>query len=167
MTAEDDIALLAKPVTFHFSGKVAQNGTLKSAMTERLCAWSDPALSEENGKPTPEYLRLYEKWGEAQLGVFFRFCWVSIAHVYQRQASACSGTWPLTAEIQKQKRTPSSTRRRHGTRLKHSDLSSRPRNGMALWQLYSSLTAGVKHLIPLPTYPFRAVICNARQPPEW
>jgi hypothetical protein len=36
-------------------------------MTERLCTWDDDN-STECGKPTPEYLRLYEEWGKGQIG---------------------------------------------------------------------------------------------------
>jgi hypothetical protein len=36
-------------------------------MTERLCTWDD-ANSTECGKPTPEYLHLYEEWGQGQIG---------------------------------------------------------------------------------------------------
>ncbi|EGG10388.1 uncharacterized protein MELLADRAFT_33909 [Melampsora larici-populina 98AG31] len=41
---------------------------LKSAMTERLCTYSETDLGER-GKPTPEYLRLYKLWGEGQIGI--------------------------------------------------------------------------------------------------
>jgi 2,4-dienoyl-CoA reductase-like NADH-dependent reductase (Old Yellow Enzyme family) len=37
-------------------------------MTERLCTWDDTNL-DECGKPTPEYLRLYEQWGQGEIGV--------------------------------------------------------------------------------------------------
>jgi hypothetical protein len=36
-------------------------------MTERLCTWDDDN-STECGKPTPEYLHLYEEWGQGQIG---------------------------------------------------------------------------------------------------
>jgi 2,4-dienoyl-CoA reductase-like NADH-dependent reductase (Old Yellow Enzyme family) len=36
-------------------------------MTERLCAWSERDL-DERGKPTPEYIRVYEEWGKGQMG---------------------------------------------------------------------------------------------------
>ncbi|GAA6043533.1 hypothetical protein JCM8097_001206, partial [Rhodosporidiobolus ruineniae] len=60
--------LLAQPITFERSGKVAPNRTLKSAMTERLCTYSQDNL-DERGKPTPEYLKLYEEWGKGAIGV--------------------------------------------------------------------------------------------------
>jgi 2,4-dienoyl-CoA reductase-like NADH-dependent reductase (Old Yellow Enzyme family) len=37
-------------------------------MTERLCTWSDEN-PDERGKPTPEYVRLYEEWGKGEIGV--------------------------------------------------------------------------------------------------
>jgi 2,4-dienoyl-CoA reductase-like NADH-dependent reductase (Old Yellow Enzyme family) len=37
-------------------------------MTERLCTWSDEN-PDECGKPTPEYVRLYEEWGKGEIGV--------------------------------------------------------------------------------------------------
>ncbi|KAH9819696.1 hypothetical protein DFH28DRAFT_33952 [Melampsora americana] len=61
------IEVLAKPVTFK-GGLSAPNRVLKSAMTERLCTYSETDLGER-GKPTPEYLRLYKLWGEGQIGI--------------------------------------------------------------------------------------------------
>jgi hypothetical protein len=80
---------LRQPVKFARSGKIAPNVFLKvrcalalfsmtiwrvdrccalqSAMTERLCTWDD-ANPNECGKPTPEYLHLYEEWGQGQIG---------------------------------------------------------------------------------------------------
>ncbi|GAA6035118.1 hypothetical protein JCM8097_006369, partial [Rhodosporidiobolus ruineniae] len=55
------------PITFERSGKVAPNRTLKSAMTERLCTYSQDNL-DERGKPTPEYIKLYEEWGKGAIG---------------------------------------------------------------------------------------------------
>ncbi|BGP12917.1 hypothetical protein JCM10213_004336 [Rhodosporidiobolus nylandii] len=60
--------LLGKPITFPNSGKVAPTRTLKSAMTERLCSYDQEDLGAR-GKPSPEYLRLYEEWGKGQIGV--------------------------------------------------------------------------------------------------
>ncbi|GAA5921372.1 hypothetical protein JCM1841_002462 [Sporobolomyces salmonicolor] len=59
---------LAQPVTFPSSGKTAPTATLKSAMTERLCTYSQDNF-DERGKPTPEYLKLYEEWGKGKIGV--------------------------------------------------------------------------------------------------
>lgn len=90
-----DIALLASPITFPFSGRVAPNRFLKAPMTERLCRWSNedivplppftspfrspspfnfPTLILSNtqtqrGMPTPEFQHLYERWGEGGIGV--------------------------------------------------------------------------------------------------
>jgi 2,4-dienoyl-CoA reductase-like NADH-dependent reductase (Old Yellow Enzyme family) len=40
----------------------------QSAMTERLCIWND-AEPKTSGQPTPEYIRLYEEWGQGGIGV--------------------------------------------------------------------------------------------------
>jgi 2,4-dienoyl-CoA reductase-like NADH-dependent reductase (Old Yellow Enzyme family) len=79
-------ARVGTPVTFSRSGRTAPNVFLKvrpphlreggvlltrcdqSAMTERLCTWSDEN-PDECGKPTPEYVRLYEEWGKGEIGV--------------------------------------------------------------------------------------------------
>ncbi|KAH9819697.1 hypothetical protein DFH28DRAFT_1105412 [Melampsora americana] len=62
-----DIKVLTTPVTFK-GGLSAPNRVLKSAMTEKLCTYSETDLNER-GKPTPEYLRLYKLWGEGQIGI--------------------------------------------------------------------------------------------------
>lgn len=41
VTLSADQALLASPITFHHAGISAPNRFLKSAMTERLCEWSE------------------------------------------------------------------------------------------------------------------------------
>ncbi|KDE02332.1 hypothetical protein MVLG_07102 [Microbotryum lychnidis-dioicae p1A1 Lamole] len=60
--------LLSQPVTFHQSGKQSPNVFLKSAMTERLCTYDQEDL-DSRGKPTPEYIKLYEEWGKGKTGV--------------------------------------------------------------------------------------------------
>lgn len=57
---------LKKPVVFS-NGVSAPNVTLKSAMTERLCTWSDDDF-KKRGWPTPEYINLYKVWGEGEIG---------------------------------------------------------------------------------------------------
>jgi 2,4-dienoyl-CoA reductase-like NADH-dependent reductase (Old Yellow Enzyme family) len=37
-------------------------------MTERLCTWDDEN-PDNCGKPTPEYLKLYEEWGRGEIGI--------------------------------------------------------------------------------------------------
>lgn len=38
-------------------------------MTELVCEWStDEALADDRGKPTPEFLRIYEDWGQGGIG---------------------------------------------------------------------------------------------------
>jgi 2,4-dienoyl-CoA reductase-like NADH-dependent reductase (Old Yellow Enzyme family) len=39
----------------------------QSAMTERLCTYDDNDL-DARGKPTPEYIKLYEEWGKGEIG---------------------------------------------------------------------------------------------------
>ncbi|EPQ32058.1 uncharacterized protein PFL1_00256 [Pseudozyma flocculosa PF-1] len=60
------LEILKRPVHFK-SGAVAPNGTLKSAMTERLCTWSKDDF-KKRGWPTPEYISLYKDWGEGEIG---------------------------------------------------------------------------------------------------
>ncbi|KAL8276945.1 hypothetical protein RQP46_010673 [Phenoliferia psychrophenolica] len=68
--SSEDVALIAEPVTFANSGLTAPNRILKSAMTELVCEWStDEALADDRGKPTPEFLKIYEDWGQGGIGV--------------------------------------------------------------------------------------------------
>jgi len=60
------LEVLKKPVVFS-NGLSAPNATLKSAMTERLCTWSDDDF-KKRGWPTPEYINLYKVWGEGKIG---------------------------------------------------------------------------------------------------
>src|SRR4051794_14358986 len=64
---EKGTQLLAKPLLFEASGRVAPNRFLKGAMSERLASWTiDP---KERGVPSPELIRLYSVWGQGQIGV--------------------------------------------------------------------------------------------------
>lgn len=70
----DDLSLIGAPVTYFHSGKTAPNRFLKSAMTERLCVWSnDEAEADSRGKPTPAYISLYKQWGNDAIGELLRF----------------------------------------------------------------------------------------------
>ena len=60
------LEILNKPVSFP-AGASAPNPTLKSAMTERLCTWSDTEF-KQRGWPTPEYINLYKEWGAGGIG---------------------------------------------------------------------------------------------------
>lgn len=61
---------LSNPLTFPFSGKMAQNRFLKAPMTERLCTWNTPSQPlNHRGHPTPEYTHLYRRWGEGSIGM--------------------------------------------------------------------------------------------------
>ncbi|KIW98717.1 uncharacterized protein Z519_00380 [Cladophialophora bantiana CBS 173.52] len=65
-----DVSILHEPITFAFSGRTAKNRFLKAPMTERLCHW--PKEGEDisgRGVPSPEYLNLYRRWGEAEIGI--------------------------------------------------------------------------------------------------
>jgi 2,4-dienoyl-CoA reductase-like NADH-dependent reductase (Old Yellow Enzyme family) len=57
---------VGSPITFS-NGVTAMNRTLKSAMTERLCTWTDELSGR--GIPTPEYEHLYKLWGEGKTGI--------------------------------------------------------------------------------------------------
>ena len=63
-----DPSPLSQPLAFSFSGRVAPNRFLKSAMTERLASWLDELPPEDNGIPLPELVNLYKRWGEGQFG---------------------------------------------------------------------------------------------------
>ncbi|KIW16372.1 hypothetical protein PV08_06423 [Exophiala spinifera] len=62
-----DPSLLAQPLHFEFSGKVAPNRFMKASMTERLSSW-DPENFEARGIPGAEIHRVYERWGAGGLG---------------------------------------------------------------------------------------------------
>lgn len=53
---------------FDFSGKTAKTRFLKGAMSERLSTWH-PTDLEKRGVPTPELVRVYQRWGEGGFGV--------------------------------------------------------------------------------------------------
>lgn len=59
--------VLADSVTFPRSGLKTPNRFLKSAMTERLCTYSEDV--QTRGKPTPEYIKLYEEWAKGGTGI--------------------------------------------------------------------------------------------------
>jgi 2,4-dienoyl-CoA reductase-like NADH-dependent reductase (Old Yellow Enzyme family) len=65
-----DTSPLAQPITFPFSNRTAKNRFLKAPMTERLCHWNkDDEPINARGFPSEEYTRLYERWGEGEIGV--------------------------------------------------------------------------------------------------
>lgn len=67
---EIDTSALQQPITFPFSGRTAKNRFLKAPMTERLCHWNkDDEPIENRGFPSEEYTRLYERWGEGEIGI--------------------------------------------------------------------------------------------------
>ncbi|KAL7416323.1 NADH oxidase [Mrakia frigida] len=68
MPSQVSPTILASPLKFPISGKVAPNRFLKSAMTERLCTY-DQDNHDLRGKPTPEYIELYEQWGKGAIGI--------------------------------------------------------------------------------------------------
>lgn len=67
-TEDLDPSPLGKPLTFPFTNKTAPNRFLKAAMTERLSTW-DPNNPPARGIPTPELIRVYQRWGEGGLGL--------------------------------------------------------------------------------------------------
>jgi 2,4-dienoyl-CoA reductase-like NADH-dependent reductase (Old Yellow Enzyme family) len=67
---EVDVSPLKETVTFPFSGRTAKNKFLKAPMTERLCHWNKPGEDiSARGFPSEEYKRLYQRWGEGEIGV--------------------------------------------------------------------------------------------------
>lgn len=67
---KSDVTVLGESITFAFSGRTAKNRFLKAPMTERLCRWNrDGEDISARGYPTEEYERLYQRWGEGEIGV--------------------------------------------------------------------------------------------------
>ncbi|KAI1614248.1 hypothetical protein EDD37DRAFT_128270 [Exophiala viscosa] len=65
-----DVSVLNEPITFAFSGRTAKNRFLKAPMTERLCHWNKEGEDiSARGVPSPEYINLYKRWGEGEIGV--------------------------------------------------------------------------------------------------
>lgn len=65
-----DVSALKEPITFAFSGRTAKNRFLKAPMTERLCHWNKEGEDiSARGYPSEEYTRLYQRWGEGEIGV--------------------------------------------------------------------------------------------------
>lgn len=67
---EVDVSVLAESLTLPFSGRVAKNRFLKAPMTERLCHWNTEGEDiSARGYPSEEYTRLYQRWGEGEIGI--------------------------------------------------------------------------------------------------
>lgn len=65
-----DVSPLKESITFPFSGRTAKNRFLKAPMTERLCHWNKEGEDiSARGFPSEEYKRLYQRWGEGEIGV--------------------------------------------------------------------------------------------------
>ncbi|KAI0508956.1 hypothetical protein F5B22DRAFT_638342 [Xylaria bambusicola] len=67
-SAPADRSRLAEPLKFHFSGRTAPNRFMKAAMTEQLCTY-DPENAQNNGIPTENIERVYERWGRGGIGL--------------------------------------------------------------------------------------------------
>jgi 2,4-dienoyl-CoA reductase-like NADH-dependent reductase (Old Yellow Enzyme family) len=67
-TETTDTGALSAPLEFPFTNKKAQNRFLKAAMTERLSSW-DAKTKENRGVPSEQLIRVYQRWGEAGMGV--------------------------------------------------------------------------------------------------
>ncbi|KAI1406993.1 NADH:flavin oxidoreductase/NADH oxidase-like protein [Hypoxylon sp. FL1857] len=63
-----DRSRLAEPLTFAFSGRTAPNRLMKGAMTEQLCTY-DSKDPNNNGIPTQNIARVYERWGRGGIGL--------------------------------------------------------------------------------------------------
>ncbi|ORY69097.1 NADH oxidase [Pseudomassariella vexata] len=66
-SAPADPAPLGQPLEYPFSKRSAPNRFLKGAMSERLASFSATDLSAR-GVPSPEAIRLYERWGQGGWG---------------------------------------------------------------------------------------------------
>ena len=65
-----DVSVLKESITFPFSGRIAKNRFLKAPMTERLCHWNRESEDiSARGYPSEEYTRLYQRWGEGDIGI--------------------------------------------------------------------------------------------------
>ncbi|KAK0938802.1 hypothetical protein LTR29_009652 [Friedmanniomyces endolithicus] len=65
-----DVSALAESITLPFSGRTARNRFLKAPMTERLCHWNQEGEDvQARGYPSEDYTRLYERWGEGEIGI--------------------------------------------------------------------------------------------------
>jgi 2,4-dienoyl-CoA reductase-like NADH-dependent reductase (Old Yellow Enzyme family) len=62
------IPSLEVPLRFEFSGMTAKNRLLKAATTECLSTW-DPQDLPKRGIPTPEVIRVYERWARGGYGM--------------------------------------------------------------------------------------------------
>lgn len=85
-------------------------------MTERLCSWGENGALT-NGKPTPEYLKLYEEWGAGAIGTIVlvrnpSFDLRAILTLLIRRETFLS-----MYDTLKRRRTLLSTEMRHGTML--------------------------------------------------
>jgi hypothetical protein len=56
-----DVAPLAQPLKFEFSGRTAKNRFFKAAMAEDLATWH-PTNLEARGIPTRELIELYRRY---------------------------------------------------------------------------------------------------------
>jgi 2,4-dienoyl-CoA reductase-like NADH-dependent reductase (Old Yellow Enzyme family) len=63
-----DRSRLAEPLTFHFSGRTVPNRFMKAAMPEQLCTY-DHKNPRNNGIPTDNIVKVYERWGKGQIGM--------------------------------------------------------------------------------------------------
>ncbi|KAL6414133.1 FMN-linked oxidoreductase [Ilyonectria robusta] len=59
-SVETNIQALGQPLKFAFSGRVAKNRFLKTAMAETLASW-DPADPETQGAPNEQHINLYRR----------------------------------------------------------------------------------------------------------
>lgn len=60
--SDDELAVLANPITFEFSGKTAPNRFLKAPMTERLCLWNDEEKGQDEVRNQHPFVRVPHLW---------------------------------------------------------------------------------------------------------
>ncbi|KAI9787018.1 MAG: hypothetical protein M1816_007771 [Peltula sp. TS41687] len=63
-----DIAPLAQPLHFEFSGQTAKNRIMKAPMAERMSSW-DPKDINARGIPPEGLVKVYQRWGEGGYGM--------------------------------------------------------------------------------------------------
>lgn len=68
LSEDADPTSLGQPLHFTFSARTAPNRFLKAAMTERLSSWHPTDLCAR-GIPSTNYINLYRRWGEGQIGL--------------------------------------------------------------------------------------------------
>lgn len=93
-----DVAPLAQPLHFEFSGATAKNRFLKSAMAEQLSSWN-PMDVDARGVPSEALVKVYQRWGEGEYGMILTGnIMVDPAHMTGRGDAAIPLDAPFSGE---------------------------------------------------------------------